>query len=128
MVARKLKIAANGIILTKNHARVHWQQLPVTAEKEFASFEFEEEEAPNLTTVFTPSNAPSKKRRRQIKKSGPFKKAKKKGKRVREVLFRTKVRKQLLREYHRLVARRKAINKKIRDNRRHRNQLVFHRT
>lgn len=64
------------------------------------------------------------------RKSGKKKKGKGKtkgGKKKREILFRTKVRKRLLKEYHSLVSKRKKINKAIRDNRRHRNQLVFHR-
>lgn len=74
---------------------------------------------------------PTKKRKRSKKSSVSRKGAKrsKKGKkRSREVLFRTKVRKTLLRKYWALIAKRKRINKAIRDNRRHRNQLVFHRT
>lgn len=68
----------------------------------------------------------------QIARPGPIKgkrkkKGTKKGKKKREVLFRTKVRRKLLKEYHSLIRKRKAINKALRDNRRHRNQLVFHR-
>lgn len=64
--------------------------------------------------------------RKTAKKKGKGK-SKKGGKKKREILFRTKVRKRLLKEYHSLVSKRKKINKAIRDNRRHRNQLVFHR-
>jgi len=55
------------------------------------------------------------------------KKTKKGKKRKRETLFRTKVRRRLLKEYHQLIAKRKKINRDIKANRRHRNQLVFHR-
>lgn len=69
-------------------------------------------------------------KRKRVSKSGTSKKGRKRSKKApkrhREVLFRTKVRKQLLRKYHKLIRQRKRINKAIRDNRRHRNQLVFH--
>ncbi len=84
-------------------------------------------EGEDIDVVFTEANRPGRKRKREIKASKKYKKAKKKGTRKREVLFRTKVRRKLLKEYHKLISRRKRINKAIKDNRRHRNQLVFHR-
>lgn len=88
-----------------------------------------EEGGPSVEAILLEAErAPSRKRKRSKGKEKVGAKRSKKGKgRKRETLFRTKVRRQLLKEYHKLVARRKAINKKIRDNRRHRNQLIFHR-
>jgi hypothetical protein len=91
------------------------------------SGEKEVSEGEDIDVVFTEANRPGRKRKREIKSSKKFKKAKKKGTRHRETLFRTKVRRQLLKAYHKLIARRKKINKAIKDNRRHRNQLIFHR-
>ena len=98
-----------------------------TGHRSKTSGEKEVSEGEDIDVVFSEANRPGRKRKREIKASKKFKKAKKKGKRHRETLFRTKVRRQLLKAYHQLIARRKKINKAIRDNRRHRNQLVFHR-
>lgn len=89
-----------------------------------------EEPGPSVTRLLEGEAVPlvaSRKRKKGKEKVRSSKRAKKSGKRKRETLFRTKVRRQLLKQYHLLIAKRKAINKKIRDNRRHRNQLIFHR-
>jgi len=81
--------------------------------------EEEEEESTALTTTDLPEARKSRKRRRTTKKHP---------KRKRETLYRTKVRRSLLKQYHILIRKRKDLRKKIIANRRHRNQLIFHRT
>lgn len=88
----------------------------------------EESEGAVPLVEFTATSASRKRKRLSKGKQKVGTKKAKKGKhRKRETLFRTKVRRKLLKEYHGLIAKRKRINKAIKDNRRHRNQLVFHR-
>lgn len=96
-------------------------------EEETEAFTFNVDPA---DVTFTEAGPISKKRRRILKgkaKVGSRKKAKKGPKRKREIFERTKIRRHLLVKWHQLIAKRKAINKALRDNTRHRNQLVFHR-
>lgn len=96
-------------------------------EEETEAFTFNVDPA---DVTFTDAGPISRKRKRAPRK-GKEKvgRKKKRGgpKRKREIFFRTKERKKLLTKYHHLISKRKAINKAIRDNRRHRGQLVFHR-
>lgn len=79
----------------------------------------EEEEEATIATTDLPESRVTRR---------PKKKSRKNPKRKRETLYRTKIRRKLLREYHILIRKRKELRKKILANRRHRNQLIFHRS
>jgi len=113
-----LKIAGHYSVNTEREQTSVFARPPPTLVLE------EEEEYGSRDVVFTEAG-PIKEKGKE--KEEPKKRRKKGKKRKREVFFRTKERKKLLKRYHQLIRNRKNINKAIRDNRRHRGQLVFHR-
>lgn len=96
------------------------------ADVEFTEVEETEGEGPILV-IPEPRRASHKRKRSTGKEKVHHKKKKGGKKRHRETLLRTKLRRQLLKKYWKLIHQRKKINKAIKDNRRHRNQLIFHR-